>query len=154
MLKKDVIKEIEKKLGYTFEDEALLKQAFTRASYRMEHPDARDNVVLEFFGKMVLSHIVSDVLLDRYTFRDDSGLVSYMQEDAFMNMHYNCTVSSYLAEKMRAMNLHPHIVLIGEDPAAIDVLTDLFESIVAAIYLDSNKDIMLVKAIAMRMLGI
>ena len=66
MLNKEEIKKIEKKIGYTFRDEALLCQAFTRASYHREHPEARDNEVLEFFGDMVLSFVVCNILLDRY----------------------------------------------------------------------------------------
>ena len=33
------IREIEKKIGYTFKDKALLRQAFTRASYSNERKD-------------------------------------------------------------------------------------------------------------------
>ncbi len=155
MLAQDIIKKIEKTIGYTFRDEALLTQAFTMPSYRNEHPDARDNLVLEFFGEMVLSHVVSDILLGRYTFRDDSGLVSYMQEDAFTNMHYNCMAKSYLANKMRVLKLEQYLVLGGEgDAVDQNVLAALFESLAAAIYLDTDKDMAMAYPILTSLLGL
>ena len=54
------IPEIEKKIGYTFKDKSLLKQAFTRSSFCNEHKGQGkrrlvSNEVLEFFGDSVLS---------------------------------------------------------------------------------------------------
>ncbi len=159
MLNKDVIKKIEKTLGYTFHDEALLKQAFTRASYHNEHPEARDNEVLEFFGDMVLSYIVCNVLMDRYTFRDDNGLVSYLQEAAFTNMRSNCTNNEYLADQMRALGLGEYLIMGKGDAKAnmdeeVPALSNLFESLVAAIYLDCEKDTEVVKPIVTKLLGL
>ncbi len=159
MLNKEEIKKIEKKIGYTFRDEALLKQAFTRASYRNEHPDARDNEVLEFFGDMVLSYVVCNILLDRYTFRDDNGLVSYMQEDAFTKMRSNCTNNEYLAEKIRALGIQDYLIMgNGDEKSNMDegdpACSNLFESLAAAVYLDSDKDTDTTKEFVTRLLGL
>ncbi len=159
MLNKEEIKKIEKRIGYTFRDTALLTQAFTRASYRNEHPEARDNEVLEFFGDMVLSYVVGGILLDRYTFRDDNGLASYMQEDAFTKMRSNCTSNSFLAEKMRALDLADYLIMgKGDEKNNMDeevhALSNLFESIVAAIYLDAERDTEMVKPIITKLLGL
>lgn len=159
MLNKEEIKKIEKKIGYTFRDEALLRQAFTRVSYRNEHPDARDNEVLEFFGDMVLSYVVCNILLDRYTFRDDNGLVSYMQEDAFTKMRSNCTNNEYLAEKIRALGIQDYLIMgNGDEKANMDegvpACSNLFESLAAAVYLDSDKDTETVKEFVTRLLGL
>jgi ribonuclease-3 len=159
MLNKDEIRIIEKKIGYTFRDKALLCQAFTRASYRNEHPDARDNEVLEFFGDMVLSYVVCNILLDRYTFRDDNGLVSYMQEDAFTKMRSNCTNNEYLAEKIRALGIQDYLIMgNGDEKANMDegvpACSNLFESLAAAVYLDSDKDTAVVREFVTRLLGL
>ena len=156
MLNKEEIKKIEKKIGYTFHDEALLCQAFTRSSYHREHPEARDNEVLEFFGDMVLSFVVCNILLDRYTFRDDNGLVSYMQEDAFTKMKLNCTSEAYLAEKIRALDIQSHLIEGDEekaDPSENIAGASLFESLAAAVYLDSGKNIAVVKEFVTKLLG-
>ena len=158
MLNKEEIKKIEKKIGYTFHDEALLCQAFTRSSYHNEHPEARDSEVLEFFGDMVLSFVVCHILLDRYTFRDDNGLVSYMQEDAFAKMRSNCTSESYLAEKIRALGIQDHLIMGNDEKASPDngvsACAVLFESLAAAVYLDSDKNISVVKDFVTRLLGL
>lgn len=158
MLNKEEIKKIEKKIGYTFHDEALLCQAFTRSSYHNEHPEARDSGVLEFFGDMVLSFVVCHILLDRYTFRDDNGLVSYMQEDAFAKMRSNCTSESYLAEKIRALGIQQYLIMGDVEKASSDdggsACAGLFESLAAAVYLDSDKNISVVKEFVTRLLGL
>ncbi len=159
MLNNDAIKKIEKTLGYTFREKTLLKQAFTRASYHNEHPEARDNEVLEFFGDMVLSYVVCQVLMDRYTFRDDNGLVSYLQESAFTKMRSNCTNNEYLADKMRGLGLGKYLIMgKGDEKNNADeetpALSNLFESLVAAIYLDCDKDTEMVKPIVTGLLGL
>ena len=156
MLNKEEIKKIEKKIGYTFHDEALLCQAFTRPSYHNEHPEARDSEVLEFFGDMVLSFVVCHILLDRYTFRDDNGLVSYMQEDAFAKMKNNCTSAPYLAEKINALGIQDHLIMGDAEKAnpndGVSAGATLFESLAAAVYLDSDKNIPIVKEFVTRLL--
>ena len=158
MLNKEEITKIEKKIGYTFKDKALLKQAFTRSSYRNEHPDARVNEVLEFFGDMVLSYVVSSILLDRYTFRDDSGLVSYMQEDAFTKMRSNCTSNDYIAEKIRTLGIQDYLIMgNGDEKLGMDesdsACSNLFESLAAAVYLDSDQNLDITRAFVTKLLG-
>lgn len=46
------IKFIQDQIGYTFKNQELLVQAFTRRSYSMEN-GGQDNEVLEFIGDMV-----------------------------------------------------------------------------------------------------
>lgn len=55
---------LQQQLGLQFHSPALLKQAFTHASYRNEHrkPALQDNERLEFLGDAVLELVVSDHL--------------------------------------------------------------------------------------------
>lgn len=48
--------------GYVFADPALLDEALTAPSYRMEHPRSRDNQRLEFLGDAVLGLLAADSL--------------------------------------------------------------------------------------------
>ncbi len=154
MLNKDTIKKIERIIGYTFEDASLLTQAFTMPSYRAEHPDVHDNRVLTFFGKKVLSHAVSDILIDRYTFRDDSGVVSYMQEDGFSKMYHNCVDVNYIADKMRALQVHTYIMAGDDSVTDTETLAVLLQSLVAAIYLDTEKKMSIAKPVFTKLLGL
>ena len=73
MLINSEINSIEQTIGYTFKNKCLISQAFTRSSYHYEHPEDQSNEVLEFIGDSVLSLLVVDYLLDRYS--DKSGSV-------------------------------------------------------------------------------
>ena len=159
MLKKEEIKKIEKTIGYTFRDVTLLNQAFTRASYRDENFEERDNEVLEFFGDAILSYVVCTILLDRCTGRDNNGLFSYMQESDFINMRDSRTNHAYLAKKMKALSLGQYLIAgsaeekaqIAEDESA---LANLAESLVSAVYIDCDHDIETVRMITSYLFGL
>ena len=51
--------EIEEKLGYTFHDKGLLKQAFTHSSYANIWGD-KDNERMEYLGDAVLQLVVTE----------------------------------------------------------------------------------------------
>ena len=53
------LKELEGKIGYTFKDKTLFKQALTHSSYANEHrhEGLKDNERLEFLGDAVLEII-------------------------------------------------------------------------------------------------
>ena len=53
------IQEIEDKLGYTFQNKALLKQAFTHSSYANIWGD-KDNERMEYLGDAVLQLVVTE----------------------------------------------------------------------------------------------
>ena len=58
------LKELEGKIGYTFKDKTLFKQALTHSSYANEHrhEGLKDNERLEFLGDAVLEIISSEYL--------------------------------------------------------------------------------------------
>ena len=61
------LKELEGKIGYTFKDKTLFKQALTHSSYANEHrhEGLKDNERLEFLGDAVLEIISSEYLRTR-----------------------------------------------------------------------------------------
>ena len=73
------IKEIEKKIGYTFKDKSLLLQAFTRTSYCNEggrrEMGYQSNEVLEFFGDGILSASIITIFLRKFSARYDHGKI-------------------------------------------------------------------------------
>ncbi len=62
------LKELEGKIGYTFKDKTLFKQALTHSSYANEHrhEGLKDNERLEFLGDAVLEIISSEYLFYNY----------------------------------------------------------------------------------------
>ena len=59
------IKFIQDQIGYTFKNQELLVQAFTRRSYSMEN-GGQDNEVLEFIGDKALDLVVVKQLSEEF----------------------------------------------------------------------------------------
>ena len=73
---------LEKKIGYTFKDESLLREAMCHSSYvnerKSEHIKCSER--LEFLGDSVLSEIVSEYLFLTYTDAPEGVLSSMRRE--------------------------------------------------------------------------
>ena len=145
------IKEIEKKIGYTFKDKSLLIQAFTRTSFCNEtNPTAKvkyhSNEVLEFFGDGVLSLSIISFLLKECTERYEHGIRTELDEGDFSNIKSKLSDKQNLSKSMKALGLEKHL-LMGEGDFKLgiqnepSVMEDLFESIVGAIFIDSDMSI-------------
>ena len=145
------VKEIEKKINYTFRDKSLLIQAFTRTSYCNEiNPTVKvkyhSNEVLEFFGDSVLSLSIISFLLKECTERYEHGIKTELGEGDFSNIKSKLSDKQNLSKSMKALGLEKHL-LMGEGDAKLgiqnepSVMEDLFESIVGAIFIDSGMNI-------------
>ena len=146
MLTNSEINAIEQTIRYTFKNKCLISQAFTRSSYHYEHPEDQSNEVLEFIGDSVLSLLVVDYLLDRYSDKSDSGLYTRLDEGEFSVVRSFFVNKSFLAKKMRKLDLHQYLRMsIGDEKQGVDnamsVLEDLFESIVGAVFLDTGRNL-------------
>ena len=145
------IKEIEKKINYTFRDKSLLIQAFTRTSYCNEinqtvNVKYHSNEVLEFFGDGVLSLSIISFLLKKCTERYEHGIKTELDEGDFSNIKSKLSDKQNLSKSMKALGLEKHL-LMGEGDLKLgiqnepSVMEDLFESIIGAIYIDSDMSI-------------
>ena len=158
------IPEIEKKIGYSFKDRALLRQAFTRTSFCNENRGIsgvrpESNEVLEFFGDSVLSTAIITQLLQNLTERYEYGIHTELKEGDFSNIRSKLSDKTNLSETTRGMGIAKHL-LMGEGDAKQgienepSVMEDLFESIIGAIYIDSGRNLAAVMGIVMRLLDI
>lgn len=148
---KSNIKIIEGRIGYVFRDKSLLKQAFTRTSYCNEKNYGgkecfSSNEVLEFFGDSVLSTAIVTLLLRKNTKRYEHGISTELTEGDFSNIRSKLSDKRNLSKSLAALGLQKYMLLgegdekmgINEEPS---VMEDLFESIVGAIYIDSDMNI-------------
>jgi len=124
------IEELEEALGYKFKDEKLIIEALTHKSYKQPY----DNERLEFLGDAVLDLVVGEYLFKK--FRDsDEGKLSKIRASLV-----NETGFDKLA---RALNLGKYIYLSSaeennggrEKPS---LLSNAFEAVMGAIYLESG----------------
>ena len=156
------ISQIEKTLGYVFRDKALLKQAFTRTSFcneAIKSENIQSNEVLEFFGDSVLSAAIVTLLIKTRTERYRHGIKTELTEGDFSNIRSKLSNKANLSQTVRKSGLQ-NFLLMGDGDAKLgieqefSVMEDLFESIIGAIYIDSDFSIDAVMKTAEKLLDI
>lgn len=130
--------EFESRIGYTFRERELLRRALTHKSYSHEAKDlgVRHNETFEFLGDSVLGFVVGDLLFRHFP-QLDEGALSKMK--AFL------VSAPSLAAKARDLGMGEVILLgVGEEKTGgrkkDSLLANLFEAMIAAIYLDGGID--------------
>ena len=130
------LKELEHRIGYTFQDFALLKKAMSHSSYvNEEHlPKYECNERLEFLGDAVLEIVTSDFLYHEH---------SDVPEGELTRVRASIVCEQTLAFCTRTLNLGDYLFLgKGEDQTGgrkrKSILSDAFEAIIGAIYLDGG----------------
>ena len=155
----DAIRAIEGCIGYTFGNKGLLRQAFTRSSYRNEHPQALDNEVLELIGDSVLSLSVLTYFKETYATNTPNGLSTDWDEGRLSALKNALVNKRQLAARMEQLGLHRYLLLGRGDLASgvfreDSVKEDLFESILGAVYVDSGMNFEVASGTVRRMLDI
>lgn len=130
------ITQFEKKIGFSFKNTALLKEALTHRSYLNENPewDVPHNERLEYLGDAVLELVVSDELFHLFPERAEGDLTSIRA--ALVNYQM-------LGGVARAIGIEEFLFLSrGEakdaGKAREIILANTFESLVGALYLDGG----------------
>lgn len=127
---------LEAKIGYRFQDQQLLQQALIHPSYSGEMNMNRfeSNQRLEFLGDAVLELVVSDHL---YRIHDKA------EEGELTRKRSSLVFEKALAQCALKLGLGPFIYLgHGEDlsggRAKPSILSDTFEALIGAVYLDGG----------------
>ena len=130
---------LEEALGYTFKNKALLQEALTHSSYSNEvkakKQICRCNERLEFMGDAVLSAVVSEYLFEKFP---------DMPEGELSTMRAALVQSQALASYSRSLGVGDFLYL-GHGEEKNDgrnrqsTLENVFEAIIAAIYLDAQE---------------
>lgn len=127
---------LQKNLKYRFRDIRLLRQSLTHRSFANESGDSEieDNEKLEFLGDSVIGFVISDLLyhcFPRFREGDLSRVKSHVVSESF------------LAHLAREIDLGSFL-LLGKGEASSggheksSLLSNCYEAIVAAIYLDGG----------------
>ncbi len=128
--------ELEKNIGYKFRNSELLQLALTHSSYANEKGTKKDNERLEFLGDSVLGFITAEYLFTSLEGRPEGELTK---------LRANAVCEKSLAQFANEINLGDYVnlgkgeIMTGgrERPS---ILSDAFESVIAAIYLDGGMD--------------
>lgn len=130
------LKNLEKKLGFVFKNQALLKEAVTHRSYLNENPawSFAHNERLEYLGDAVLELAVSDFLFQQYPEAAEGQLTSYRA--ALVNYQMMARVAGEIALE--------DFLLLSKGEAKDNgkarevIMADAAESLIGAIYLDQG----------------
>lgn len=128
--------EFQKKIGYCFQNENLLKNALTHSSYANEKhwKYETNNERLEFLGDAVLEIISSEFIFQNHP---------HMVEGKMTKMRASLVCEMSLAAAAREINLGSYIYLGHGEKATggakrDSILSDAFEAVIGAVYLDGG----------------
>lgn len=126
---------IARALGYTFKNEALIREALTHSSYSNENHGVRCNERLEFFGDSVLGLLTSEYLFTKYPDLPEGDLTriraAAVCEDSLSEISRDIGIGEFL------LLGHGEMQSGGRDRKSI--LADAFEAVLAAIYIDGGR---------------
>ncbi len=139
-MQKSDISGLEKRIGYSFKNKNILKEALTHSSYANELKARKQEAVcnerLEFLGDSVLSVVVSEHLFEKFASNPEGDLT---QRRALL------VQSASLAAYSRSIGLGDYLYLghgeeknLGRERQS--TLENAFEALVAAIYLDAGEN--------------
>lgn len=128
-----LLEQCEQRIGYTFSDRALLRAALTHAS-GAQHRLA-SNERLEFLGDAILGAVVCELLFHQYPEYLEGDLTRL--KSIVVSRQTCAKISQELGMQEflilgKGMTTHPSV------PASL--LADVFESLIAAIYLDGGDE--------------
>jgi ribonuclease-3 len=130
------MRDLQAAIGYTFRDEALLRQALTHTSYANEvYKDGlRSYERLEFLGDSILGFITADYL---------GRTFPQLHEGELTKLRAELVCEASLAVTARRLGLGDYLRLgkgeeAGGGRTRVSIIADVVEAIIAAIYLDGG----------------
>ncbi|MBC8532525.1 ribonuclease III [Yeguia hominis] len=131
------LRELEEKLGYTFQHPQYIQTALTHSSYANEvRGGEKSNERLEFLGDSILGAVVADYIFRNCTSMPEGELTklkaSLVCEKALCGFSRELGVGDYLRLSRGEQN--------SGGRTRSSILADAFEAIIAAIYLDGGME--------------
>lgn len=122
------VKDIEKKLGYTFRNKDILKIAFTHSTYA-NNVGGKDNERMEYLGDAVLQLIITE----------RQFLTSAADEGALTRARQKLVCEDALYEAVLRLGVENHLLISGgKSNVGKKTVSSLYETALAAIYLDGG----------------
>ena len=133
-LENSALSECASRIGYSFSNPALLRQALIHRSWQAENSDPVTNERFEFLGDAVLGWVIADVAFHRLSDMPEGKLTDLRR--SVVNMHA-------LADIARQLGIGEFLLLgKGEDAAGgrdkSSILADALEALIGAVYLDGG----------------
>lgn len=127
------MEELEKSIGYTFQNKALLKKALTHKSYAYDH-QVESNEKLEFLGDSILEFLSSKYIYSHYPQLKEGEMTKVRAEVV-------CEDSLFLVAQKHHFSDFLYLgksETLSHGKTKPAILADSVEAMIAAIYFDSN----------------
>jgi len=130
------MQELQRIIGYEFNDTTLLERALTHSSYANERHSGASNERLEFLGDSILGNVVAEFL---YINRPD------LQEGRMTRLRAELVCERMLAAAAIEVGIDKCLLLgRGEETTGgrqrVSLLADAMEAVFAAVFLDGGRD--------------
>lgn len=126
--------EFENKIGYKFKNTEILERALTHSSYANEKGTGKDNERLEFLGDSVLGFITAEYLFENFKNEPEGELTKKRAYAVCESTLFDYAKKIELGAEIRLG--HGEEITGGRNRPS--VLSDAFEALLAAIYLDGG----------------
>lgn len=121
--------EIENKIGYTFRNKTLLEEAFTHSTYANAH-GGKDNERMEYLGDAVLQLVVTEWQYRQYKKADEGDMTKGRQK---------LVCEEALLDAVKELDIEKYLLVSGSRAnVGKKTVSSLFETVIAAIYLDGG----------------
>ena len=126
--------DIEKIIGYSFKDKAVLKEALTHKSYAGEHRSAKHNERLEFLGDSILGAIVADYIYNKCPHVEE-GVLSKIKSNLVSRHNLYLWGKELSIGKYMCLG-HGELATGGRERDSI--LSNAVEALIGAVYIDGG----------------
>lgn len=127
--------ELEKNIGYTFKNKALLKNALTHTSYANEN-NVKSNEKFEFLGDSILEFISSKYIYAKYPNLKEGEMTKVRADVVCERSLYKVALKHNFSDFLFIGKSQ----IINKGNERPSILADSIEAVIAAIYFDSGLD--------------
>ena len=152
----DTLSDIEGIIDYHFINENLLRQAFTRRSFAVEHGITGCNEELEFVGDSVLSNVITREITRQLTaidtYNTEAPFISLYDEGDLSRIRSRFVSGEYLSARMEELGLSKYILYGASEVPGAAAAEDVMEALIGAVMIDSAWNWDLVERLVDRLL--
>ena len=127
------VDEFEKKINYKFKNKSLIDLAFTHSSFKNKKNKNYER--LEFLGDRVLSLVISEDLFLKYPNEDEGALSKRLSDLVSKQKLLEVANEISIKEMLKIDQFEKKNLKLKKN---ISILSDVCESLIGAIYLDSD----------------
>lgn len=153
----DAVDEIERIIDYRFINENLLRQAFTRRSFALDHDLSGCSEELEFLGDSVLNSIVTREMFAQFSEIErecvSAPFASTYDEGELTKIRSRFVCKEHLSMRCEALGLDKYILYGAGDVPSENSKEDAIEALIGAVAVDCKWDMKILANVVDRLVA-